>query len=205
MFHVKHDGEGIFGVSRETCRRLEIYGDLLLRWNSRINPDKPIDRNGNVEPALCRLASACRSNSCGVRRVLSTSDRALDFPGLVLAVATGITFDLIEADHRKAAFLREVAAATGAPIVVVHAVRAEKLELPPADLVTARALAPLADLLVLAAPLLKETGVALFPKGAHAERELTDAEAEWHMRVERHPSVTDPNGVIFRLTEVKRA
>ena len=66
-------------------------------------------------------------------------DRAIDlgsgagFPGLVLALATGVPFDLIEADQRKAAFLREAARVTGAP-VAVHAIRIEAARLAPAPL-----------------------------------------------------------------------
>ena len=73
----------------------------------------------------------------------------------------------------------------------------------PAALVTARALAPLPDLLALAAPLLRPEGVCLFPKGRQAEDELTAARAEWHMRVERIASVTDPAATILKLSELR--
>ena len=58
---------------------------------------------------------------------------------------------------------------TGAP-VQVHCARIEELVLPPAPLVTARALAPLDRLLELAAPLLAPGGTGLFPKGARVGR-----------------------------------
>jgi 16S rRNA (guanine527-N7)-methyltransferase len=115
-----------------------------------------------------------------------------------------VWFDLVEADVRKAAFLREVAAATGAS-VGIHAIRIENAEMPSAELVTARALAPLPKLLPLLAPFLSSGGVALLPKGVGVDEELTAAQAHWHMKAERHASVTDPFGVILRLTEVHRA
>jgi 16S rRNA (guanine527-N7)-methyltransferase len=203
LFHVKHSSDGLFGVSRETLDRLDLYSALLLRWNNRINligrlTEKDVWARHFLDSlqlaALIPIAT----------RVAVDVGSGAGFPGLVLAIATGVTFHLVESDHRKAAFLREVAAATQAP-VVIHAVRIADLVLPKADLITARALAPLADLLAMAAPLLAPTGAALFLKGANAERELTEAEARWHMRVERYPSATDPKGVILRLTEVMRA
>ncbi len=136
------------------------------------------------------------------------TDRGIDlgsgagFPGLMLAAATGIPFDLIEADHRKAAFLREAARLLGAP-ARVHAVRIEEARLPPSPVVTARALAPLPDLLRLAAPLLAAGGTCLFLKGAGVETELTAAGRQWHMKVERIPSCTAPGAVILRITELK--
>ena len=190
-------------VSRETRERLDIYEKLLLRWNGKINL---ISRQSESDIWQRHFADSLQLSALMPARVM----RALDlgsgagFPGLVLAIATGVAFDLVEADHRKAAFLREVAAATEAP-ATVHAVRIESLDLPTINLVTARALAPLATLLEMAAPNLAASGAALFLKGARAEQELTEAEAKWHMRVERFPSATDPKGVIFRLTEVMRA
>ena len=125
------------------------------------------------------------------------------FPGLILALATGTPFDLIEADQRKAAFLREAARVTGAP-VRVHATRIESAGLAPAPLVTARAVAPLSKLLALAAPLLAPGGQCLFLKGASVQSELTHAAAQWHMHVERIPSRTAPDACILRISNPSR-
>jgi hypothetical protein len=48
-------------------------------------------------------------------------------------------------------------------------------------------------------------GTCLFPKGAKANSELTLAESEWHMRIERFPSRTEPNATILRISEIARA
>jgi 16S rRNA (guanine527-N7)-methyltransferase len=125
------------------------------------------------------------------------------FPGLILAYSTGVRFDLIEADQRKAAFLREAARMLKAP-VQVHAARIESAPLAPAPVVTARALARLPRLLELAAPKLSPGGVCLFLKGASSASELTDAGREWHMRVEQSPSRTAPGSVIYRISELCR-
>jgi 16S rRNA (guanine527-N7)-methyltransferase len=82
-------------------------------------------------------------------------------------------------------------------------VRIELAKLPPAPLITARALAPLSDLLHLAYPLAHpKKNIFLFPKGINVEDELTGAQAAWNMRVERFDSRLAGGGVILRLTEV---
>jgi 16S rRNA (guanine527-N7)-methyltransferase len=189
-------------VSRETLAALETFAALLLRWNRTVNLVSPGD-----EPLLWQrhIADSLQVASL-IRR---PCDRAIDlgsgagFPGLILALATNVTFDLIEADQRKAAFLREAARITGAP-VHVHAVRIEVANLPPAPLITARGLAPLPKLLALAEPLLAPGGECLFLKGANVQTELTHAAAQWHMQVERIPSRTAPDACILRISDLHR-
>ncbi len=200
---MKHSGPAAASVSRETSERLAIYAALLVKWNARINL---IGRQTEAELWRRHFEDSLQLMPLlpqGLARGIDLGSGA-GFPGLVLAIATGVRFDLVEADLRKAAFLREVAAATSAP-VGVHAVRIEDAAVLPAGLVTARALAPLPRLLPLIAPSLLPDGIALLPKGAGVDEELTAARAHWHMTVERHASVTDPHGVILRVTEVHRA
>jgi 16S rRNA (guanine527-N7)-methyltransferase len=190
MFHVKH-------------AQLERFVTLLLRWNRTVNliarRDEAAVWQRHVEDSLQLLPY-----------LDPPPERAIDigsgggFPGLVLAIASGIPFDLIEADQRKAAFLREAARETGAA-VRVHAVRIEAAAVPPAAVVTARALAPLPRLLGWAAPLLAPGGALLALKGAQADTELTEAAREWHMRVDKRPSRTHPDGCILRISEIARA
>jgi 16S rRNA (guanine527-N7)-methyltransferase len=189
-------------VSRETLGRLESFASLLVRWNRTVNLISARDEahlwTRHIEDSLQLVAL-----------MNPLPNRAIDlgsgagFPGIVFAIATGITFDLIEADQRKAAFLREAARTSNAP-VRIHATRIEATLLPPALLITARALAPLPKLLTLAAPLLAPGGQCLFMKGASVETELTDATAQWHMRVERIPSRTAPDSCILRINDLHR-
>ena len=189
-------------VSRETTDKLDVFVALLLTWNRTVNlvsrNDEPLLRERHVADSLA-LADYLPENF----------DRAIDlgsgggFPGLVLAIATGRHFDLVEADKRKAAFLREAARLTGAD-VEVHATRIEQLTLPPAALITARALAPLTTLLTWSTPLLAANGVCVFPKGRTADAELTAATKQWQMRVEQWPSPLDPFAKILRLSEISR-
>jgi 16S rRNA (guanine527-N7)-methyltransferase len=124
------------------------------------------------------------------------------FPGLVLALLGAPDVHLIESDQRKAVFLRESAREMGL-FVTVHASRADRVTGLDADVVTARAVAPLEVLLDLAAPFLRARhGCGLFLKGAEASRELTDAQKKRNMRVDRFPSMTDARGSVLRVREI---
>lgn len=136
-------------------------------------------------------------------RVIADLGSGAGFPGMVLALLGAGRVHLIEADQRKAAFLREVARQTGAP-VEIHAQRIEKLApVPAVDLITARACAPLSRLLAYAArfPDRPPGGAptCLFLKGSRAEQELTEAGNPWIMAAERFPSRSDPSGTILRI------
>jgi 16S rRNA (guanine527-N7)-methyltransferase len=130
------------------------------------------------------------------------------FPGLVLAILgkdrPGFCVHLIESDQRKCAFLREVIRVTGAP-AQVHTARIEALEPWPSDVVTARALAPLEKLLPLAAPFLRQGGIALFLKGKSAKDELTAARRWGTFDAEVIPSRTDAQGAVIRLSRLALA
>ena len=126
------------------------------------------------------------------------------FPGLVLAILGIPEVHLIESDQRKCVFLAEAArAASVKPII--HNKRIEQFEGLSAGVVTARACAPLEQLLSYAQRFLWQDGKALFLKGATVEEELAAARKNWQMEVERFPSVSDPTGCILRIGQVRRA
>jgi len=190
------------GLSSDVIDRLERFAGLLLKWNATLNliaaRDTTVVWQRHIEDSL-QLAPL----------VPTDASRAVDlgtgggFPGLVLALATGIPFDLIESDRRKAAFLRTAIRETGAP-AVVHACRIEAAQVVPAQLVTARALAPLARLLPMAARLLTEDGLCLFLKGANLDEEVAEAERTWSMTTSRVPSRTHGSGTILLVTEPRK-
>ena len=132
------------------------------------------------------------------------------FPGLVIACAladqTGAEVHLVESTGKKATFLREAVRITGAP-AVVHAERIEQFVKRfdgRADIVTARALAPLKILLDQSVGLLKTGTIALFPKGQDVEAELTEAAKYWNINYNLAPSRTDPKGRIVVVHGLKR-
>jgi 16S rRNA (guanine527-N7)-methyltransferase len=180
---------------------LDAYEALLRKWNATINlvsaADVPLLWPRHIEDSL-QLGSIAGP----------LPPRAIDFgsgagfPGLILAIAFGIEVELIEQDQRKAAFLREAVMVTGAR-ARVHAMKIERVTLPPAPLIVCRALATLPVLLGWAKPLLTDDGFCLFAKTAAAEPEIAKAQRHWSMRIDRIPSRTDPNGVILRVSELR--
>jgi 16S rRNA (guanine527-N7)-methyltransferase len=180
---------------------LSRFAGLLLRWNTTLNliaaRDVAVVWERHIADSL-QLVPLLPQN---VARAIDLGTGG-GFPGLVLAIATGIPFDLIESDRRKAAFLRTAILETHAP-ATVHCCRIEDAIVSPAPLVTARALAPLPRLLPLAARFVPADGVCLFLKGAKVDDELGAADLDWAMEVTRLPSQTSPDGVVLRLTGLR--
>ena len=186
-------------VSRETLVRLELFETVLRRWNRTIN------LVGTRE--LDVLWSRHIDDSLDLMPFLPPDGRLTDmgsgagFPGLVLAVATGRPTTLIEADQRKAAFLREAAREVAADVDVVPD-RVESCGLTGRPIITARALAPLPRLLALAAPLLAPSGVGLFIKGPNVEAELTEAKREWQMSAVCHHGRGSNGSVVLEVRDL---
>lgn len=180
------------GVSRETLAHLERYVALLRKWQPAINlvGKRTLDdvwRRHMLDSAqLARLASG--------RRWIDLGSGA-GFPGMALAIMGVGAVHLVESDQRKAAFLSTVAHETDAKAVIrmsrIEAMRPEIF-----DVVTARALAPLAELLGLAQHFVGENTVCLFPKGQDIDAELTAAAKCWKFNHQLAPSQTDPRGTI---------
>ena len=211
MFHVKHmplataphpAARPLLDAAAEA--RLEDFVELLLRWNERINlvakAPPEVVRQRHVEDCLQLVPILPAGHGA-----LADLGSGAGLPGLVLAIATGRETHLVESDRRKSAFLAEAAARLALSNVRVHPVRIESVQLPPVQVLTARALAPLSGLLPHAHRLLAPGGVAVFPKGRSAERELADASKAWSFRAERFASHTDPEATILRLSDIRHA
>jgi 16S rRNA (guanine527-N7)-methyltransferase len=194
-------------VSRETEARLDRFVALLTAWQQRINLIAPSTESilwtRHIADSLQLLALAPGA--------LTWADLGSGggFPGVVLACALvdvpGAHVHLVESNMKKAAFLREAVRVTGAP-ATVHAVRivdfVEKFAVP-VDVVTARALAPLCELLPMAYGLLKKGARGLFPKGQDVATELTEAAKCWNIQTSLVASVTDPAARIVIVESVR--
>jgi 16S rRNA (guanine527-N7)-methyltransferase len=190
------------GVSRETLDRLETYLALLKRWQRAINLVGASTLADPWRRHILDSGQLWRFWPPGAR-VLADLGSGAGLPGLVLAIMGAPVAHLIESDRRKASFLREAARACGA-VVTVHAARIEDVPPLAADVITARALAPLPELLALAEPHLQPRTTCLFLKGRQTETELTLARESWTMSAEREPSLSDPDSQALIISEVRR-
>ncbi|WP_020179469.1 16S rRNA (guanine(527)-N(7))-methyltransferase RsmG [Methylopila sp. M107] len=189
----------LVNVSRETWARLEILVAELDRWQAKINLVAP-NTLATVWTRHVADSAQLVAFAPADAHVWVDLGAGAGFPGLVVAaMLPGAEVHLVESNGKKAAFLREAARAMGVR-VAVHAARAEQaLERLAADVVSARALAPLGHLVGLAAPLLKTGALGLFPKGREADTELTQALQSWKFRASLHPSLTDRDARIVRV------
>jgi len=195
------------GVSRETSARLEVYVDLLKKWNPRIN----LVAKSTVSDVWRRhVADSAQLHELAPHPVDHWADLGSGggFPGLVIAILAK-EFDspsnvtLVESDSRKCAFLRTVARETDLAVTVVND-RVENLPHLGCDVVTARALTDLSILLSYAHANLREGGMALFPKGVTWKKELAEAQQKWKFEHHEVKSVTEDGPVILRITGVSR-
>jgi 16S rRNA (guanine527-N7)-methyltransferase len=188
------------GVSRETLGRLEAYAELLREWSARINLIGATTLGDLWRRHFLDSAQLLQYVPAATRSLIDLGSGA-GFPGLVLAISGVKGVELVEADARKCAFLREAARITAAPVEMRN-MRIEAVPPHVVDVVTARGCAPLDRLLVLAQPFIGPDTVCLFPKGERVEHELAAARQAWTMDLTRHASCSDPRGVILCLRRV---
>ena len=193
-------------VSRETSEKLETYAALLAKWNKAINL---------VAPAtLPDLWSRHFLDSAQVLEHGPSTGTWLDigtgggFPGLVCAIlaadsAPDLVFEFVESDQRKCTFLSTVLRETGTN-ATIHATRVEIISPRNASAVSARALAPLTQLLDYAERHLAPDGIALFLKGAQHDAEIAKALEMWSFDVQKHTSETDPAGALLTIGNITR-
>lgn len=193
-------------VSRETLEKLQIYVELLEKWNRKINL---------VAPDTVRDASRRHiKDSAQVLTLVKAPPQSWvdlgsggGFPGLVVAIcAAGLGWPtqvtLIESDQRKCAFLRNVSRETQTPVSVVTD-RIEAVAPQAAAVVSARALAPLPRLLPWVQRHLAEDGHALLLKGRSYKQELEETRDKFAFSLEIHPSHTDSEAVILEIGDIR--
>jgi 16S rRNA (guanine527-N7)-methyltransferase len=192
----------IIHVSRETLAQLEAYAELLTRWSARINL---VGRDTVVDLWRRHILDSAQLWPYVPDRARGMIDlgSGAGLPGLILAILGIPGVELVEADSRKSAFLREAVRITEAE-VLIRPCRIEAVPRHPVDVVTARACAPLDRLLAMAAPFLGPHSECLFLKGERVEEELTLARKHWTMTASVGASLSDRRGVVLRLQQVAR-
>jgi 16S rRNA (guanine527-N7)-methyltransferase len=195
-------------VSRETEARLDAFVELLGTWQKTTNLVAPSTLpeiwTRHIADSLQLLALAPNA------RLWVDLGSGGGFPGIpvacVLADMPGARMHLVESNGKKAAFLRE-AARIGSLPVTVHAQRIADF-VPAfhghADVVSARALAPLEKLVADAYPLLKAGTKMLFPKGQDVGAELTEAAKYWTIGYEMAPSKTGDGQIVIVSSLAKK-
>ena len=190
-------------VSRETLSRLDDYLALMKRWQGAINLVGSATLADPWRRHILDSAQLLRYMPADSGEVYDLGSGA-GLPGLVLAIMGRTGIHLVESDQRKAQFQREVVRTLGLD-VEIHAQRIDSLPPGCADLVTARALAPLPRLLDLAAGLLRPNTICLFLKGQRASDELTEAHKCWRMSSNSYPSLSDPSASVLKIWDIVRA
>lgn len=194
-------------VSRETLAAYQVWHDLLVRWNAKIN----LVSSSTISDFWERHAL----DSWQITASLPNGDfKAIDlgsgagFAGIAVAIYAkeigigNITF--VESAGKKANFLRTLIRELALPAVVLNE-RAENVSRETYDLVTARAFAPFSPLLSYAQKFWGQSTIGLFHKGENYGEELTQAVKTWHFAHEITPSISHDAGVILKITDLKPA
>ena len=193
-----------FNVSRETSERLEIYQSLLVKWQKAINLVAPNTLKDapkrHFEDSLQIVGLVSRE-----AKLLYDIGSGAGFPGLVLASAVEAEVHLIESDQRKCQFLKTVSREANIP-VIIHNTRVEAVDIPAPDVITARALANLAQLLEWTEQWWSKNKKInlIFLKGIQVETEISEAQKSFNFEYALYQSKTDPDGRIIMLTSIDR-
>ncbi len=195
-------------VSRETWDRLTGLEALVRQWNPTIN----LVSRSSLSDLWARHIhdSAQLFTFCPVTaRTWVDVGSGGGFPGIVVAILAAehcpdLRVTLVESDLRKATFLRQ-ATRTLRLSAEILSQRIESLPALAADVLSARALAPLPDLITIAERHLKPGGLAMFPKGERHASEITEARRIWDIDLEVRPSQSQPDAAILIIKRFERA
>ena len=194
-------------VSRETLDRLGLYADLVVKWQPRIN----IVGASTADDVWTRHLQDSAQLWPYVEDVVRGGEivdfgSGAGFPGIVLAILGANDVILMESNTKKTVFLLEAARVCGVlGQIEIARERIEVANAREADVITARAFAPLPKLLELGQRHLKPGGHYVLLKGRAFEEELADARAAgWVFTVTTHASLVDPEGVVLILQGVDR-
>jgi 16S rRNA (guanine527-N7)-methyltransferase len=187
-------------VSRETRHQLEVLVETLEKWQKAINLVGKATLDGAWKRHILDSAQVVPLIPAEARTLADLGSGG-GFPGLVIAaMRPDLDITLIESDARKAAFLgeagRKMELAKQPKLVI------KRIEMAPpanAEVVTARALAPLAQLLEWSDRHRMDTAICLFHKGKDWQAEVDEAKKRWDFSPEAFASVTDRDAVLLRI------
>ncbi len=195
-------------VSRETYGALKAYQRLLEKWTTRINL---ISKSTREDVWARHIRDSAQVMGLASKHAAHWIDIGSGggLPGLVVAILAKelnpqLRVTLIESDKRKAVFLRTVVRELQLN-VMVQANRITAVGPLKADVISARALADLNDLLRLTQPFMSKNTQCLFMKGKNWSKEVKEAEKSWQFQAERFISKTNHEAVILSVRNVTGA
>jgi len=199
----QNDLQDQFGLSLRVMENLCRYEGMLQKWQRKINLVGPKTLDDFWRRHILDSLQIIK-HIPETAKILVDLGSGAGLPGIILAIAadqkTDFNVHLVESDQRKAVFLREVNRETNAG-VTVHCQRIENIENLNADVITARALAPLENLLKLSQHIQHKASTMLFLKGENYQQELTQADKSWTMNVSEIPSLSGGSGCLLKIKE----
>ncbi len=203
--------KAVNNVSRETLERLTVFANLLVQWQSHINLIAPSTIpdlwERHIEDSLQYVVKFPKA-----RHWIDLGSGA-GLPGMVAAIVLadqgGGRVEMVESVGKKCAFLRAVARETGLKQagveVVVHNDRIENVlyQLDKPNVVSARALASLDQLIHLSADFIKGDTIGLFPKGRDHKAEIGVALQNWSFDFEITNSALEADSVLLKISNVE--
>lgn len=188
------------GAGEAAMARLVAYEAILRQTNAHMNLVSPASLADLWRRHLLDCAQLVDLVPETTRSLIDIGSGA-GLPGLVIAaLRPALAVTLVESIEKKCAFLRSAASAMALNNVAVRRDRAEAIQGLTADIITARAVAPIATLLGYVRSLTRKNTVLLLPKGRNASDELTEARRSWRIDAELIPSRSDPSGSIVAIS-----
>ena len=197
MFHMKQ-------LIENSQQELNIYIDLLKKWQNAVNLVSASTLSDIWNRHVIDSAQLFPLIPASAKTLIDMGSGA-GFPALVLAILNKKNngpvkqFILIESDTKKTLFLKEVVRLLSLPVQVLNQ-RIETVQNCRADILTARALAPLSELLTLGKSFITPTTTCLFLKGKTVEQEIKNCSIP--CQIEKIKSITNSDSYILKITEV---
>ena len=190
-----------YHVSRETWGKVDAFIALLGQWNQSLRLIGPKEWSH----IWSRHVLDCAALLKHIDQDMHVADFGSGggFPGIILSLLGVRHVSMTESSHKKAAFLRKASLLSDG-LITIHTQRIEVLPEFDADVITARALAPLPELLTLLEKFIVRADFALFFKGQNVVEEVNSATRYWNMDVRIDENQLNPGSSIVRINHLSK-
>lgn len=196
-----------YNVSHETIQKLELYQQSLADWQNKFN----LVSNSTIEDAWNRhFVDSMQLFALIPQEAKTLVDigSGAGFPGMVLAIMANaatpyLKVTLVDSVHKKTLYLNHVKEITNTQVNILNR-RIENIKQKTFDVITARAVIALKDLLGYAQPLFRKNSICIFPKGKNYLAEISEAKKEWYFNFEIVPSQTSEESVILLIKNLNK-